>query len=96
MSAYLICQVEIHDVEVYRQYTIKSPAIIAAHGGKILVRGGATVTIEGTENNRRIVVVEFPSMDAALAFYNSPEYQAAKLIRAPASDAQFLIAQGVE
>jgi uncharacterized protein (DUF1330 family) len=96
MPAYLIAQVAIRDPETYRAYTARSPAIIAKHGGRILARGGATEVLEGSADNRRVVVVEFPSMEAARAFYNSKEYQQAKEIRSPASEAQFLIVQGVE
>lgn len=96
MPAYLIAQVAIRDPETYRAYTARSPAIIAKHGGRILARGGATEVLEGGADNRRVVIVEFPSMEAARAFYNSAEYQQAKEIRAPASEAQFLIVQGVE
>lgn len=96
MAAYLIAQVTIHDPEVYRSYTARSPEIIARHGGRILARGGTTEVLEGGADNRRVVIVEFPSMEAARAFYNSAEYQQAKAIRAPASQAQFVIVQGVE
>jgi uncharacterized protein (DUF1330 family) len=96
MAAYLIAQVTIHDPEVYRSYTARSPEIIAKHGGRILARGGATEVLEGSADNRRVVIVEFPSMEAARAFYHSAEYQQAKSIRAPASQAQFVIVQGVE
>jgi len=96
MAAYLICQVTIHDPEVYRNYTARSPEIIAKHGGRILARGGTTEVLEGSADNRRVVVVEFPSMEAARAFYNSPEYQQAKAIRAPAAQGQFVVVQGVE
>jgi uncharacterized protein (DUF1330 family) len=96
MAAYLIAQVTIHEPEVYRGYTARSPEIIAKHGGRILARGGATEVLEGSPDNRRLVIVEFPSMEAARAFYNSAEYQQAKAIRAPASNAQFVIVQGIE
>jgi uncharacterized protein (DUF1330 family) len=56
----------------------------------------ATEVLEGSADNRRVVLVEFPSMEAARAFYNSPEYQQAKAIREPASAAQFVIVQGIE
>jgi uncharacterized protein (DUF1330 family) len=96
MAAYLIAQVTVRDAEVYRRYTARSPAIIAKHGGRILARGGATEVLEGGADHRRVVIIEFPSMEVARAFYNSAEYQEAKAIRAPASEAQFLIVQGVE
>jgi uncharacterized protein (DUF1330 family) len=96
MAAYLIAQVTIHDPEAYRGYTARSPEIIAKHGGRFLARGGTTEVLEGSADNRRLVIVEFPSMEAARAFYNSAEYQQAKAIRAPASEAQFVIVQGIE
>jgi uncharacterized protein (DUF1330 family) len=94
MSAYLIAQIRVRDWEAYKQYTARTPAIIAKHGGRFLVRGGETEILEGEVTGRRIVVLEFPSMDAARAFYRSPEYQEVKRIRTAASDAQFLIVQG--
>lgn len=96
MPAYLIAQVRIHDSEIYKQYTARSPAIIAKHGGQILARGGATEILEGDTYERRVVIIGFPSMQAARAFYYSPEYQQAKEIRAPISDGQFVLVQGTE
>jgi uncharacterized protein (DUF1330 family) len=96
MVAFLIAQVDIFDAEVYGRYTARSPAIIAKYGGRILARGGATEILEGNPLKRRVVVIEFPSMEAARAFYYSPEYQEARDIRAPASAADFVIVQGIE
>jgi uncharacterized protein (DUF1330 family) len=96
MAAYLIAQVTIDDPQVYRGYTARSPDIIAKHGGRFLARGGATEVLEGSADKRRLVIVEFPSMEAARAFYNSDEYQQAKAIRTPASTAQFIIVQGID
>lgn len=95
MSAYLLAQIEVRDRETYRQYTARTPAIIAKHGGRFLVRGGETEILEGEGAGRRIVVLEFPSMEAARAFYYSPEYQQAKEIRTSCADGQFLIVQGI-
>lgn len=96
MPAYLIAQVEVHDAKTYQLYTAKSPGIIASHGGRILARGGETETLEGVPRSRRIVIVEFPSMEAARSFYYSPEYRDAKKIREPVSDAEFVIVEGIE
>ncbi|MGA7824981.1 MAG: DUF1330 domain-containing protein [Steroidobacteraceae bacterium] len=94
MSAYLLAQIQVHDWDTYKQYTARTPAIIAKHGGRFLVRGGETEVLEGEGAGRRVVVLEFPSMVAARAFYQSPEYQEVKRIRTSGSDAQFLIVQG--
>ena len=96
MTAYLIARVQIRDPETYSQYAARTPAIIAKHGGRFLVRGGLTETLEGDTTEGRLVVVEFPSLDAARAFYHSPEYQEARDIRVPVSDAHFAIVAGVE
>lgn len=95
MSAYLIVRVNIRDLNVYKQYTAKSPDIIAKYGGRFLARGGDVETLEGDAFEGRVVLVEFPDMETARNFYNSDDYQAAKLIRSPVSDAQFLIIEGV-
>jgi uncharacterized protein (DUF1330 family) len=94
MAAYLIAEVRIHDPDIYRLYTARSPAIIAKFGGRILARGGEMEILEGDSDKTRIVIVEFPTMDAARQFYHSPEYQQARAIRAPASEALFVVVQG--
>lgn len=94
MPAYLIAQVKIHDPERYKQYSERTPAIIAQYGGRFVARGGASETLEGSASNRRVVIVEFPSMDAARDFYNSPAYQQARAIRTPISEAEFVIVEG--
>ncbi len=95
MSAYLVCRVEIRDLEAYSKYTALTPDIIARHGGRFLVRGGDIQTLEGEPFEGRLVIVEFPDTAAVNAFYNSPEYQAAKAIREPVSTANFIVAPGV-
>ena len=94
MPAYLIAQVKIHDPEIYKQYMQRTPALIAKYGGRFIVRGGTSETLEGAVSNRLIVIVEFPSMDRAREFYNSPEYRQAKAIRTPVSDAEFVLVEG--
>jgi uncharacterized protein (DUF1330 family) len=94
MSAYVLAQIEVHDWDTYKKYTARTPAIIAKHGGRFVVRGGETAVLEGEGAGRRIVVLEFPSMEAARAFYHSPEYQEVKRIRTSCSDGQFVIVQG--
>jgi uncharacterized protein (DUF1330 family) len=94
MAAYLIVHLRVRDPAAYSEYTARTPAIVAHYGGRFLVRGGQTETLEGDDCTERVVVVEFPSMEAARAFYHSPEYQEVKRIRAPVSDAHFLLVQG--
>lgn len=96
MPAYLVAQVRIRDPETYKAYTARSLATIEKHGGRILARGGATEILEGDPSERRVVIIEFASMEAARAWYDSPDYQRARVIRAPISEAQFVTVQGVQ
>ena len=96
MSAYMIARINVTDWDKYNQYIKVTPDIIAEYGGRFIVRGGDTVTLEGPEEKWRIVVIEFPDLDKAKEFYHSPEYANAKKIRAGAAEAQFVAISGVE
>jgi len=96
VSAYLMVRVEVTDPERYREYMKLTPAAIAQYGGRFLVRGGEAVTLEGDEQPGRLVLVEFPSLERARAFYDSPEYQAAKKLREGAANGHFVAVAGVE
>lgn len=95
MPAYLVAMVRVDDPETYKKYTAVTPAVIADHGGRFLVRGGPVETLEGETFNRRLVIVEFPSMAAAQTFYSSPDYQAAMPFRHASAQSVFLLAEGV-
>ena len=95
MVAYMLVTVDVTDPEQYRNYTDRSPAAIAKFGGRFLARGGRTVTLEGDTETRRVVVVEFPSVEQAEACYNSQEYQEAKSHREGAATARFIVVEGV-
>ena len=84
-SAYLIADVEVSDPGRYAGYTALSPGAVAAAGGEFVVRGGRHETIEGHWTPGRVVVVRFPSLDAARAFYDSERYVAARAQRAGAT-----------
>lgn len=95
MSAYFVAHIKVTDMERYKQYTKLTPAAIEAHGGKFIVRGGEVETLEGPEETRRVVVLEFPDSDSARAFYQSEQYQAAKKLREGAAEASFILIEGV-
>ena len=95
MPAYLIARVSVTDPDKYENYKALAPAAIAKYGGRYLARGGATETMEGEAESRRLVILEFPDMQTARTFYNSPEYTAAKAERAGAADGQFVIVEGL-
>ncbi|MBN9460738.1 MAG: DUF1330 domain-containing protein [Burkholderiales bacterium] len=97
MPAYVIADVKVTDPEKYRQYMALSPAAIEAAGGRFLVRGGAHEVFEGRWQPGRLVMVEFPDLAAARAFYDSAQYRAARAQRAGATEYfNMVVMQGVE
>jgi uncharacterized protein (DUF1330 family) len=96
MAAYIIARINVTDPDQYKEYMNVTPGIIAKYDGRFIVRGGEKVTLEGPEEKWRIVVVEFPDLPKAKAFYYSPEYTAARKIREGAALAQFVAVRGVE
>lgn len=95
MSAYLIAKIRITDWEQYQNYVKVTPGIIAKFGGKFIARGGESITLEGPEEDRRVVLVEFPSLETAKEFYYSKEYQEAIKIRENAAEGSLIIVDGV-
>jgi uncharacterized protein (DUF1330 family) len=93
MAAYLIGKIEVTNPEQYKKYVAVTPGILEKFGGRFIARGGETVTLEGPEEIRRVVLVEFPSLDRIKAFYNSPEYQEARKLR---QGAAIMYLMGVE
>ena len=81
---------------MYKRYKELAPAAIAAHGGKYLVRGARTTTLEGTWNPKRFVILEFPSADKARAWWASEEYAEAKAMRQSCATTQMLRVEGPE
>ncbi len=96
MTAYLLARVEVTDWDRYKEYVKETPEAIKKYGGKFIVRGGEMVTLEGPEETRRLVLIEFPSLEKAKEFYYSQEYQKAKKIREGAALGQFLALDGVD
>ena len=96
MAAYVIVQVEVTDPERFGAYLRESPAIIKRYGGEYLARGGETVILEGDEPARRMVIIEFPSLEQAQAWYNSPEYQQAKTLRNGAAVGSLIAIDGCQ
>ena len=95
MSAYVVVQVEVHDSERYERYKEMVPPTLEAYGGRFLVRGGATQTVEGSWSPPRLVVLEFDSIEQAKAWWGSEEYREAKQLRQETTHTEMIIAQGV-
>jgi uncharacterized protein (DUF1330 family) len=95
MSAYVIVEIDVDDPVRYEAYKAMVPASIALYGGRFLVRGGAVTPLEGGWAPTRVVVIEFPSVERAKAWYASPEYAAAKALRQATSRGRMIVAEGV-
>jgi uncharacterized protein (DUF1330 family) len=95
MPAYVLVDAKVTDPAQYDEYRKVAPAAIARYGGRYLVRGGATTVLEGEWQPNRIVVLEFPDADAARRFYDSPEYRAARALRAGAAAMNVIVVDGV-
>ena len=80
MSAYMIANYDVKDEDAHLRYIQAADPLLVKHGGEIIVADVAAQTIEGNGGTVG-VVVKFPSQEAALAFYNDPDYQAVKPIR---------------
>ncbi len=94
MPAYVIAEVEVTEPAVYEEYRKLVPATIAKYGGRFLVRGGAVETKEGGWQPKRLVVLEFDSMEQARKWYHSPEYAPALALRAKAARSKVLLVEG--
>ena len=95
MPAYIIVETDIHDFEQYELYKQASPAAVAAGGGRFIVRGGEVAVLEGDWRPKRLVLLEFPDLEAAKRFYQSPEYQEAKRLREGAAGFSMVAVEGV-
>src|SRR5689334_11771803 len=94
MPAYIIAMVNIKNPEKYQEYAKRAGPANAKHGSRFLVRGGKKTTLEGDIPFERIVVTEFPDVETAKKFYNSPEYQDARKHRLGAADFHMVIVEG--
>ncbi|MCF3974017.1 DUF1330 domain-containing protein [Paracoccus salsus] len=92
MSALWIAHVRVTDAEAYGRYASMAGPVIAAHGGVFLARGGRYRQLEGNDRSRN-VVARFPSLDAAVACYESREYQAALAHAKGASERDLVIVE---
>jgi len=95
MPAYLIVETKITDPEQYEHYKAAAPAALAAYGGKYVARGGETAVLEGDWDPSRLVVLEFPDLESAKRFYDSPEYAEARKLREGAAELNMVVVEGL-
>jgi uncharacterized protein (DUF1330 family) len=96
MKAYIIVDVKVTDPVTYDAYKKLTPGSLVPYEGKFIVRGGETVTLEGSWTPGRLVVIEFPSKEKAKAWWSSESYAPAKALRQAASVTQMILVQGAE
>jgi uncharacterized protein (DUF1330 family) len=85
MPAYVIADTVITDQKTYDEYKRGVVPTIEKFGGRFITRGGKHVVLEGTWQPHRLVIIEFPNMEAAASWYNSPEYAPLLALRRPAA-----------
>ena len=95
MAAYLWGNITVTDPALYDGYRQQVPALIARHGGRYRVRGGACEVLEGDASAERIVLIEFDDMNRLKTFYTSPEYRSLIALRQRASHGSLFAFEGV-
>jgi uncharacterized protein (DUF1330 family) len=95
MAAYFIVDLDVHDQQGIEAYRKDVPATIAKYGGRYLVRGGACSRLEGEWEPKRLVVLEFPSVEQARRWYDSEDYRELKALRMKTAKTHLLLAEGV-
>ena len=95
MAGYIVADIEITDPDEYQKYAQHTAATLEPYGGKFLVRGGQPETVEGDWKTKRIVIIEFPSVEQAKIWYDSPEYSAIKGIRHGSTISNILLVHGI-
>jgi uncharacterized protein (DUF1330 family) len=95
MPAYLIVDVTVTDPDVYEDYKKLAPSSIAQYGGRYIARGGRTDVLEGAWTPSRLVMLEFPTVEQARAWWSSPEYADPKRMRQRSSTTNMVLVEGL-
>jgi uncharacterized protein (DUF1330 family) len=95
MSALIIVDIEVLDPVVYEDYKRLASASIAAHGGRYLVRGGRSEVLDGSWTPKRLVVLQFDSVEAAKSWRASAEYAEAKKVREKCARSNMVVVEGL-
>jgi uncharacterized protein (DUF1330 family) len=94
-KAYIIAEVDVHDADGFDAYCSGVAPMIAAFGGRYLVRGGEVSALEGDAPTQRMVVIEFPSKGAAETFWHSEEYRPVAALRHKTAHSRIYMIEGV-
>lgn len=94
MTAYVIVDIEVLDPEGYKEYVKAAPATVAHFGGRYLARGGENETLEGEWEAKRLVILEFESVEKAKEWLNSSEYGPVKALRHRYAKTNMVVVEG--
>ena len=94
MAAYVILDIDVKDHKLYEEYKKQGAPTIMLYGGKPLARGGKTEVLEGNWQPKRLVMLEFPGVEEAREWWNSPEYDKARSLRHKAADTNVIVLEG--
>ena len=95
MSGYAIFNIKVNNAENYKEYVEKVKPTAEKYGGEYIVRGGTSITVEGSWEHPRTVVIKFPTYDKAMEWYNSVEYKPIKQIRLDNAKSNGMIIEGI-
>lgn len=95
MSAYVVVDIDVRDPSVYDEYKALAPATVEAYGGKYLARAGRTEKFEGEWTPKRLVILQFESLERAKQWLDSPEYCPIKALRHKAAQSNMVAIEGV-
>lgn len=93
-KAYVVAEIDVKDLDAYREYVAAAFPIIQKYEGKFLTRGGTTIAVEGTPPKQRVMIIEFASLEQAKAFEYSKEYTAIAPLRQSSADSRLFIVEG--
>ena len=96
MSAYVIVEIEVTDPIRYEEYKEQATATVRKYGGKYIVRGGKTEVLEGNWKPKRIVILQFDSIERAKEWLNSEEYREPRKLRHATAKTNMLVIEGVD
>ena len=95
MPAYVVVNVAVRDPSRYEEYKRLASPSVAAYGGRYVARGAPVEVREGDWSPARLVILEFPNLERARAWWSSPEYANAKAVRQACADTQLVITDGL-
>ncbi len=95
MPAFIVVEIEVVDNDRYEAYKLLAPPSIAVYGGRYVVRGGKSETLEGGWSPKRVVILEFPSLEKAKAWWSSEEYAQAKALRHATAHSKMIVVEGL-